>query len=141
MNVFHLKPGDWYLFHHKSPAKGSFYARYIREYTDPADEADPMLVEVDVWTGPGSSQERLANSMGWFNGVKQQPMFSTKRLRPSQLESIDVPSKEQQAKFKGMSFAPVRAAEYGQPIENPVITEVPAKKFLGIFRRKVNGEH
>ena len=135
---FHPKPGEWYQFVHRNTHKGTFYARFVSEYKDKADLADPVMLEVEVWTGPGSGQERLANAVSHANGVKQSPMFSPKRLRLSQLVAVNPLSNEEQKRFQGMSLEPARSPEYAAPPAakpEEARKEEPKRRF-GIFRRK-----
>ena len=96
MQVSQLKPGAFYRFSHTG--KGEFYAVF-RSVEPQADDED--FVAVDIWTGPGSSQERLANSMVHLGGGrKQTPLFSSKLLRPSQIADINAPTSGEQQRLR-----------------------------------------
>ena len=130
-----MKPGHWYVFHHKR--KGSFFAKFVEEEPNPGDLVDPLLVVVDVWTQAGSGQERLANAAAYLNGVKQPPIFSPKKLRMSQLNSIDTPNTVTQERLKSLDLSPVKGAEYSHEPPPLIELEVPEpKRRFGIFGRK-----
>lgn len=124
----HLKKGSWYIFDHKR--KGKFFARFLSEELNGGDLSNPILLNVEVWTQAGSGQERLANSMAFLNGVKQQPIFSPKKLLPSLLNSIDTPNTVTQERLNGMSFEPSKGAEYSgaKTVELPVLPEPETKR-------------
>jgi len=80
------EPGKTYKFVHRT--KGSFVSRFIR--FEHGDEADPEFWCVQVWTGPGSGQERLANSMERDkDGKKVTPRTTIKNLRPRHILSFE----------------------------------------------------
>ena len=80
------EPGKTYRFTHRT--KGVFTSRFLG--FEKGDEADPEFWCVQVPTGPGSGQERMANAMVRDDaGKKVTPERSTKRLRPRHIISVE----------------------------------------------------
>lgn len=86
MSESEIKVGRTYRFIHSS--KGIFVGKLLS--IEEGDKADPKLWRVQVFTGPGSGNERLANAMiRDEQGKKVTPPRSTKLIRPSHVESFE----------------------------------------------------
>ena len=91
MQPEHMKPGAFYQVTHAK--KGVFYAVY-------RGIEDEMLA-MDIWTGPGSGQERLANAYVHLgDGRKTTPLFSAKLLAPVHVTDINAPTSGEQARLR-----------------------------------------
>jgi len=98
MQLSQLKKDRFYYFDHEG--KGArIVALFKGIYEDLEDPIDPEKIEVEVWTGPGSGQERFANSMQHLGSRKLPVLMSGKRFRPSQITDINAPSTTEQERF------------------------------------------
>ena len=96
--IDHLKPGAFYLFDHR--IKGPFTARLVEVIEQVEDAADPVVLLVEIETGPGSGQERLANAVEYYaGGGKGSQAITTKQIRPSHLVGINSPNTKEKERL------------------------------------------
>lgn len=98
MELSHLKRDRFYYFDHDG--KGArIVAMFKGVVEDLEDLIDPEKIEVEVWTGPGSGQERFANSMVHLGSRKLPVLMSGKLFRPSQVSNIAAPPTSEQERL------------------------------------------
>ena len=143
--IDHLKVRGMYLFSHKR--KGPFHAKFMGFVEQVEDEADPRMLRVEISTGAGTGQERLANAMLYtVNGKVPQPV-TEKLLRPSQLESIQSVNQGEQDRLLAAftaSQAPPKREVYAPVVSTPSEPETPVgeePKKKGLLSRIFGGDN
>ena len=134
----HLKPGGVYKFTHR--VKGVFYAKFLGFHDNAPDEVDPYMLDLAIWTGPGSAQERLAFAYGRdLHGNKVAPLYTGLLCRPSKLTDIFAPGQaESQRVLESMTASRVRfhaEAEVGPPATVHPLDEVPVEPKRSLWDR------
>ena len=145
----HLKRDAFYLFDHVK--KGPFVARFMGTLAKD-DPQDPVWLELELITGDGSGQARLAFAKGRDeNGNKVTAATRDYRCRPSLLRTISSPSTKAQAEMAEawrvaqsapaddpvLSYPTVEALSHIDATEETLAEIQPPKK--GLFKRLFGG--